>query len=281
MVSTGVDVTLSEHSELAASGAGVGGEADEEQGLDNGREMSQCSPRRACRHEPTVEVERLLKAAPRLVGFNIALGDVGIEHHPLLTTRVAHERDLVERGSLAKSRGTPLRPSSWRAARPDDDRQRSIPRPRSTVRTRGVRSISASGLRHATASFTLDVYGWVLLGMQRRSPRRLLAADGSPIYGRRRDTGEGRVSEQGPKGELARTTANLIRAGAAATPVTAVLAELSKIPAARRERRWRFFLEQLLVSWDQELDELWKAVADERITALLERSTRCRDLPLL
>ncbi len=82
------------------------------------------------------------------------------------------------------------------------------------------------------------------------------------------------MSEQGPKGEIARTTADLIRAGAAATPVTGVLAELSKIPAARRERRWRFFLDQLLVAWDEELDELWKAVADERIAALLEPAQR-------
>ncbi len=82
------------------------------------------------------------------------------------------------------------------------------------------------------------------------------------------------MSDEGPKGELARTTADLIRAGAAASPVTGVLAELSKIPAARRERRWRFFLDQLLVAWDQELDELWKAVSDERIAALLEHAQR-------
>jgi hypothetical protein len=86
------------------------------------------------------------------------------------------------------------------------------------------------------------------------------------------------VSEHGPKGEIARTTADLIRAGAAATPVTGVLAELSKIPAARRERRWRFFLDQLFLAWDEELDELWKAVADERIAALLEHAQRLAEM---
>lgn len=82
------------------------------------------------------------------------------------------------------------------------------------------------------------------------------------------------MTEQGSKGEVARTTADLIRAGAAATPVTGVLAELSKIPAARRERRWKFFLNELLLSWHQELEELWRAVSDERIAALLEHAQR-------
>jgi hypothetical protein len=82
------------------------------------------------------------------------------------------------------------------------------------------------------------------------------------------------MTEHGPKGEIARTTADLVRAGAAATPLTGVLAELSKIPAARRERRWKFFLNELLLSWDLELEELWQAVFDERIAALLEHAQR-------
>lgn len=82
------------------------------------------------------------------------------------------------------------------------------------------------------------------------------------------------MTERGPKGEIARTAADVVRAGAAATPVTGVFAELSKIPAARRERRWKFFLDQLLLSWDQELDELWKAASDERIAALFEHAQR-------
>lgn len=82
------------------------------------------------------------------------------------------------------------------------------------------------------------------------------------------------MTEQGPKGESARTTADVVRAGAAATPVTGVLAELSKIPAARRERRWKFFLNELLLSWDQELEELARAVSNERVAALLEHAQR-------
>lgn len=82
------------------------------------------------------------------------------------------------------------------------------------------------------------------------------------------------MTEHGPKGEIARTTADLVRAGAAATPLTGVLAELSKIPTARRERRWKFFLNELLLSWDLELEELWQAVSDERIATLLEHAQR-------
>lgn len=82
------------------------------------------------------------------------------------------------------------------------------------------------------------------------------------------------MTEQDPKGEVARTAADLLRAGAAATPVTGVLAELSKTPAARRARRWKFFLNELLLSWDHELEELWQAVSDERIAALLEHAQR-------
>jgi hypothetical protein len=82
------------------------------------------------------------------------------------------------------------------------------------------------------------------------------------------------MTEQRPKGELIRTASDAVRAAAAVTPATAVLAELSKIPAARRNRRWLFFVNELLSSWDQELDGLWHAVADERIATLLENAQR-------
>src|SRR5437868_888994 len=89
-----------------------------------------------------------------------------------------------------------------------------------------------------------------------------------------RHAGDGRMTEEGPKGEVARTAADLLRAGAAATPITGVLAELSKVAAHRRDRRWRFFVDELLLSWDRELDELWGAVSDERIAALMEHAQR-------
>lgn len=82
------------------------------------------------------------------------------------------------------------------------------------------------------------------------------------------------MTGDGPKGEVARAVADVARAAAAATPVTAVVAELSKIPAARRNRRWKFFVDELLLSWDQEIDGLWAAVSDERIAALLEHAQR-------
>lgn len=82
------------------------------------------------------------------------------------------------------------------------------------------------------------------------------------------------MTEDRPRGEIARTAADVVRAGAAATPVSAILAELSTIPAARRDRRWKFFVDELLLSWDAELDELWEAVSGERVAALLEHAQR-------
>jgi hypothetical protein len=77
-----------------------------------------------------------------------------------------------------------------------------------------------------------------------------------------------------PKGELAKTGADLARAAAAATPITAVAAELSRIPAARRDRRWKYFVDELLLSWNAEIEQLWEAASDERLTALLEHAQR-------
>lgn len=82
------------------------------------------------------------------------------------------------------------------------------------------------------------------------------------------------MTVHGQRGDIARTAADVVRAGAAATPLTGVLVELWKIPTARRERRWRFFLDELLLAWDLELEDLWQAVSDERVHALLEHAQR-------
>jgi hypothetical protein len=61
---------------------------------------------------------------------------------------------------------------------------------------------------------------------------------------------------------------------AASNPITAVIAELSAIPGLRRTRRWMYFVDELLKSWDQEIEALWRAVSEERMSALLEHAQR-------
>lgn len=57
-------------------------------------------------------------------------------------------------------------------------------------------------------------------------------------------------------------------------PLTAVAAELSRLPAAYRDRRWMEFVDELLLAWDDELGLLWEALSEERIEGLLEHAQR-------
>ncbi|MGQ0434361.1 MAG: hypothetical protein ACT452_18400 [Microthrixaceae bacterium] len=51
-------------------------------------------------------------------------------------------------------------------------------------------------------------------------------------------------------------------------------AAFASIPDAYRTRRWQQFVNELLVLWDGELDDLWAAVSQDRIAGLVEQAQR-------
>ena len=80
-----------------------------------------------------------------------------------------------------------------------------------------------------------------------------------------------------PPHEGRRAMLDVLKAVAQATPFTAVAAALMEAADEHKNRRWQYFVDQLLQAWDEELTGLYDRVSPERIADLVEHGTRAAE----